>query len=102
MTITSEKKAKEVIIECLDEMYQASKPPITWEEILKKYQGRKNWFLLHRITEETYMKIKEKHQRRLHKMYHGDLDWMLLDYSPAFVIDKKRKRNEKISRKGQE
>jgi predicted nucleic acid-binding protein len=82
--ITSEKKAKEVFISCIDEMYRNSVPSITWEEILKKYTGKHDWYLKHKLSEETYMKIKEKYQKKLHKMYHRDLDWFLLDYSPTF------------------
>jgi len=83
--ITNEKKAKEVIVSCLDEMYKNSIPPISWDEILKKYEGKKEcFFSKHKISEEDYMRIKEKYQKKLHKMYHRDLDWMLLDYSPTF------------------
>ena len=82
--ITSKAKAEKAVEDCLDEMYRSSVPPITWNEILQKYAGKKDWHMKHRISEEDYTLIKEKYQRKLHKMYHRDLDWMLLDYSPRF------------------
>jgi len=89
-----EEKATKVVEECLDEMYQHSKPPISWKEILKKYGGKKHseFYLKHVISEEDYNKIKAKHQKKLHKMYHRSLDMELLNYAPTFEKEKQKKK----------
>ena len=97
MVITSEEKASKVVEECLDEMYQHSKPPITWKEILKKYggKGQTEFYLKHAISEEDYNKIKAKHQKKLHKLYHRSLDMELLNYAPTFGRDNDDKGKRK-------
>ena len=85
MVTLSKEKASKVVEDCLDEMYRNSKPPITWKEILKKYggKGQTEFYLKHAISEEDYEKIKAKHQKKLHKLYHNSMDMELLNYAPT-------------------
>lgn len=71
----------------MNEMYKKSEPSVTWKYIMKTYNGdtdEKEWFRKYTISEEDYFKIKEKYRKKLHKMYHNDLDMILLNYSPTF------------------
>jgi len=78
----NEKKAAELIRSCLDEMYKASIPPITWEQCEKKYKNTENWFWKHAISSEDYTRIKNKYRKKLSRVYHMTLDMELLNYSP--------------------
>ena len=79
----TEKKATELGKACLDEMYKASTPPISFKEILKKYGGtKKQFFLKHEILKKDYDRIKAKYQKKLGKRWAKDLAWLLLDFSP--------------------
>ena len=77
-------KIKEIIISCLDEMYQASDPPITWAEIEKQYEGVKDWFWKHEIGEKKYDEIRAKYKKMLPPYARGNLDFDLLNYAPKF------------------
>jgi hypothetical protein len=80
----NEQKAIKIIEQCLNEMYKASTPPISWGQIKKKHEGKKvEFFLKHKLTEVDYDKIKEKYKKKLPKLYRRSLDWILLDYSPT-------------------
>ncbi len=70
------------IRECLDEMYQASNPPITWAECEKNYKEVDNWFWKHTIDEETYITIKKKYLKKLPELYKNTLVWSLCNYGP--------------------
>ena len=75
--------AKKEIEKCLNEMYKASTPPITWVQIKKKYSGAKvQFYLKHSLPEAKYEKIKEKYIAKLGKRWERELAWWLLDYSP--------------------
>ena len=78
-----EKKAAELIRQCLDELYRNATPPITWEECEKKYVGVKDWFLKHKIATTMYTKIVDKYRKKLPKLYRGTLDMELLNYAPT-------------------
>jgi hypothetical protein len=81
------KNKEKIIIECLDEMYRASKPPITWNQIIEKYSDTGiPFYNLHKITEENYIRIKKKYKEKLGRGLHISLEMELLDYAPAFEI----------------
>ena len=83
--MVTENKAKELARKCLDEMYKASTPSISWEEILKKYSGKKTqFFRKHKLSDEKYNSIKAKYEKKLGRSWSSSLDWMLLDYAPTF------------------
>ena len=81
------KKAGGLIRMCLDEMYQASIPPISWAECEKKYVGVALWFLEHSISLVDYDRIKAKYKKKLDRVYHKTLDMELLNFSPGFKRD---------------
>jgi len=79
----TEKKAKELGKACLNEMYKASTPPISWKEILKKYSGtNKQFFLKHEISGKDYNRIKAKYEKKI-DIWKRDLAWLLLDFAPT-------------------
>ena len=84
----SEKKAVRLIRACLNDMYMASDPPITWDECEKKYKGVEEWYAKHEISEEKFMEIREVYLKQLPKMYHYSLKWSLLNYAPRFKTEK--------------
>jgi len=80
-------KESKIVEKCLDEMYRKSDPPTTWNDIKKKYSGKKTKFYnLHRITIEDYERIKKKYEKKLSPAYRNSLDMELLNYSPKFFI----------------
>ena len=77
-------KEEKVVIDCLNEMYKASDPPITWKQILRDYSNTDIQFCqLHKIKEEDYTRIKEKYKKKLPKAYHKSLEMDLLNYAPS-------------------
>ena len=77
-------KEAKLVEACLDEMYRKSVPSITWKEVKKKYEGKTDWYLLHKIKEADYLRIKEKYMKKLDKGYWNSLEMELLNYSPTF------------------
>jgi len=87
----SEKKALQIFIECIDEMYKNSSPPISWDTIQKKYGKTKiPFYENHSITEKKYDEIKNKYYKKLDTFYRRKLDWFLLDYAPKFKQKKEK------------
>ncbi len=83
----TEKKALEIGQECLNEMYKASTPPITWKQVIKKYaKTNTRFFLKHKISEKDYSRIKSKYLKKIGKYWANDLGWLLLDFSPTLEI----------------
>jgi len=76
------KKAGGLIRMCLDEMYQASIPPISWAECEKQYVDVRDWYWKHSISLVDYTRIKTKYKKKLDRVYHNTLDMELLNYSP--------------------
>jgi len=78
-----QEKAKKLGEACLNEMYKASNPPITWGEYNKKYGGTKiQGFMKHEISSKDYDRIKAKYAKKLDKFWTRQLDWLLLNYAP--------------------
>lgn len=78
-------KASKIFESCVNEMYQNSTPPTTWNEIKEQYGGsRKTFHDKHFITEREYNRIRNKYCKRLNTYYRQQLSWFLLDYAPAF------------------
>lgn len=78
------KKEEKIVIDCLDEMYKASDPPITWKQIEKKYSDTGvEFFKLHKIKQADYERIKEKYAKKLPNGYSKSFEMDLLNYSPT-------------------
>ena len=80
----SDKRVKEIIIDCLDELYQNSEPPISWKEIQTKYIDSEKWFWNHEIEESKYEEIRAKYKSKLRPYQRSALDMALLNYAPKF------------------
>ncbi len=90
------KKAKEIATKCIDEMYQHSTPPTTWEKIMEKYGNTKiRFYEKHMISEKDYDRIKAKYEKKLPALWKKRLAFFLLDYAPKSKhLEKKRKNIE--------
>jgi len=84
--MVSKKKAVELLNACLDEMYRASTPPITWEECQTEYKNVDEWYMKHVISTEDYTRIHDKYVKQLGRRWSGDLEMTLLSYSPTEEI----------------
>lgn len=84
--LTQEQFEQERIIRCLDEMYQASQPPITWEEVKK----RKNGLNEHYLSNEEYKYILDKYNDlyRLEDDFIRDCDILIRDAEEGYSVDK--------------
>jgi len=86
----SKEKLGELVFELLQEMYQASEPPLDFLELVKDVTAGeecpKDWFMQHEITVAEYERIKEeffkKHNVTKHEQRYFSMD--LLNYSPKF------------------
>jgi hypothetical protein len=88
MSHISKSKVVELFNACMDELYKASEPSISWVDLQKKYSGKNvSFYLDYHISEDKYNEIVDKYHKLIHKMYHNDLSWFLLDYAP--VVDYK-------------
>ena len=82
----NETKAKIEIEKCLNEMYKASTPSITWAQVKKRYGNTKTrFFLKHYLPKSKFEKIRKKYVSKLGRRWRRDLEWCLLDYSPTTV-----------------
>ena len=88
MSYMSEEKATKLIQACLNDMYKASEPSITWAECKKKYVGVEEWYAKHVINEKKFMEIRDVYLKQLPKMYQTTLKWQLLNYAPRFKTEK--------------
>jgi len=86
MVHKNENKEEKILEQCLNEMYKKSIPPITWEQIKKKYKGKTDWYTQHKIKENDYLQIKEKYKKKLDKIYWRSFDMELLNYAPTFFL----------------
>jgi len=83
--------ALKIFESCVNEMYMSSSPPISWESIKKKYEGKKKTFYdKHVIDKEVYERISEKYMKKLDTYYKRRLSWFLLDYAPSFRITRNK------------
>ena len=81
----NDKTALKIIEACIDEMYKQSIPPTTWKALKEKYgDTTKSFYDKHSLSEQDYIRIKEKYCKKLDKYYQRQLDWFLLDYAPSF------------------
>lgn len=79
------KKDIDLMEKCLDEMYQASTPSITWSQIITKYENTNiQFFRLYEIKETDYDRIKNKYQEKIDKCLWRSMDMTLLSYAPTF------------------
>lgn len=84
--LTQEQFEQERIIRCLDEMYQASQPPITWEEV----KTRENGLNEHYLSNEEYRYILNKYNDlyRLEDNFKRDCDILIRDAVEGYSVDK--------------
>lgn len=84
--LTQEQFEEERITRCLDEMYQASQPPITWEEATKC----KNAINEHYLSREEYEYILKKYDDlyRLEDNFIRDCDILIRDAEEGYSIEK--------------
>ena len=85
MVYMSEKKAMGLFEDCMDELYLASVPSISWHDIKRKYSGenRSELYLKHKIKSSVYDSIVSKYKKSLPKFYNRDFESYLLDYAPT-------------------
>ena len=89
MGYMSEKKAKDLFNECMDELYQCSIPSISWFEVMDLYDGmaRSEFYLRYCIDEADYDSIVSRYRKLLTKLYRRSFSWFLLDFAPTFCKD---------------
>ena len=81
----TQEKALKLGESCLNEMYKASVPPISWKDVKKKYGGTKTeFFLNYELSEKDYDRIKAKYAKKMGKFWSRQLEYLLLDYAPKF------------------
>ena len=87
MSYMSEKKAFKIFDECLDDLYLASVPSISWAEIQEKYVGddSSDFYLKHYISQERYDEIVNGYRRMLDKRFRAKFSCVLLDFAPTCV-----------------
>jgi len=85
MSYMSKEKTVELINTCLDEMYKASNPPISWKECQDKYVDVDYWYGKHVIKTDKYIEIREKYMKKLTPMYRDSLRWAILNFSPKEI-----------------
>ena len=82
----TDKQAKAWVLRCLNELYMASTPSITFKELEKLYGNTNEQFWeKHVIPKYLSKQIIEKYEKLLPIRYHGLLCMSLLDYSPKEV-----------------
>lgn len=84
--LTEKELKKEIITRCLDEMYQASQPSITWEEVSKTENGINE----HYLSSEEYKFILEKYadMYNLKDQFMNDCDILIHDAEEGYSVDK--------------
>lgn len=98
--LTQQKFEEERIIRCLDEMYQASQPPITWEEV----KNNENGINEHYLSQEEYKYILEKYNDlyRLEDNFIRDCDILIRDAEEGYSVDKYIKEEDGPGYRGYE
>lgn len=82
----SKEKVIRLFNECMNELYMNSTPSITWNEIKEQYKDSdRRFWEEHYLNESRYDEIVESYRKKIPKMYHFDLDFFLLNYSPTSV-----------------
>lgn len=85
MVYMSDKKALKIFESCMNELYLASAPSISWADIHEKYDGmdRSEFYMNHVIKSVDYNRIVDKYSKLLDKFYRRQFAWYLLDYAPT-------------------
>ena len=83
INMVSEKRAINLIRQCLNELYMNSEPPISWEECESRYTEENEWWMLHKIDSDTYDEIVSKYKKMIGSLYRGLLEMALLSYAPT-------------------
>jgi len=80
-----EERLKKLGTQMLDELYIASTPSLSWENVLKKYGGTKiKFYEKHVLDNKTSEKILDKYKKKCKNKFEKDsLSWLWLDYAPV-------------------
>jgi len=88
----SRDKLGELFFDMLQEMYQASEPPLDFKEFRRKLEAGeikcpKDWYRQHRLAESEYVVIRDNFYKKhkLTKRERGKFAWELLNYAPRFA-----------------
>ena len=98
IAMRSKERLRELGFQLLQDMYQASEPPLDFIEFYEKLRSSdmkcpNDWFTKHEIYEDKYVVIRDRFYKE-HKITEREkkfLGWLLFDYSPAFKLDDHRK-----------
>ena len=87
MRYMSKVRVVELFNQCMNELYEASTPSISWKKVQETYRGkqRDEFYLKHYIDEDKYNEITNRYKRLIPKLYHNDFSFYLLDYAPTTV-----------------
>ena len=85
----SEEKADMLFDKCMDELYLASVPSISWDEVKDKYVGmeRSDFYMKYCIDEKVYDIIVSRYKKLLPDLYRRKFEWFLLDFAPTFCVE---------------
>ena len=81
----NDKKAMVLFEECMNELYLASDPPVSWHDVKEKYSGkdRSDFYLMHRIKSSVYDSIVSRYNKLMTPYYRRQFAWYLLDFAPT-------------------
>lgn len=79
----NKEKVVQLLKDCLNEMYQASDPPITWEECNEKYAGQDFWYMNHAIDDDVYEEILKKYLKQIPKFFVQSFLMEILSFAPT-------------------
>jgi len=85
MVYMSDKKALKIFEACMNELYLASIPSISWAEVREKYgdDERSEFYMKHVIKSVDYDMIVSRYNKLLTSYYRRQFAWYLLDYAPT-------------------
>jgi len=85
----SKSKALKIFESCMNDLYLASEPSISWDEVKERYGGMSDsrFYLKHKISVERYDGIVDGYRKLLDKYYNRELSMFLLNYAPSFKLD---------------
>lgn len=82
--IINYKKVKQLAKDCLNEMYIASTPSISWEDYCTKYGNTKiEGFKNHYLSQDKYEEILNKYSKRIATVWQASFYMQILNYSPT-------------------
>ena len=83
--MVSLKKMRELARDCLNELYLASEPSITWGEVEEKYGRTKvRFYEKHLISRKNYDRIVKDCLKGKGRLFEREMQWVLFNYAPKF------------------